>query len=865
MRATECALSAAVTLVLCSSALAAPLLGGALLGFGRSLNYVCGGFESQAEADVDSVETARPAAQLQERPQRSERGNGEALQNMKHLSEDPAVVHVCAVAPDILCITLQAQLVDHAAQLPYREQPGDEIRPEGHEVLAWHRGQIVRTKKDLQLFRRADGGLERAGWLVANDAKYWPQEGIEGRELNVAALPQPAAYRISSQDDPRYATPAEPAAVHRKSKPNDYSNDGKMPVRHWVYLRLPHPLREDATYTVAFVGLNTHPAQVRYVHSPQDVRSDAVHVTQVGYRPDDPFKRAYLSTWLGTGGALRYDAERFYLVEAATGRRVYEGQVRLAFGADEPERMKEEKNYNGTDVYHLDFTDFSTPGIYRVLVPGIGVSYAFRIAQDPWARAFHTSMLGFLHHRSGIALGPPFTDYVRPRPFHPADGMQVFELDITYWSGEASAVLSALERMLGPELAPSKLTTRADAWGGYMDAGDWDRRSQHLMPSYLHLELLDMFPEYFADLQLGLPAQEASNNLPDVLDEALWNIAFYRRLQRPDGGVGGGVESTAHPRTGECSWQESLCVGTFAPDPETSLRYAACAAKAARLLRRWDRELAQGYSQSALRAWRWAEQNAERMLAQQPGKERSVRNMRTLAAVELYHLTADADYHAVAEEGFRAEDFDRLLHAWFAYALLPGELADARLKGEAAAGYRRLGDAALEFSRGNAFNISTHNPYLPMIGYVGYWSTPGMTVGPCLPRAHYLTGEERYLAGAVAACNYSAGANPMNMTLTTGLGHDWPRHPLHIDSRRSGQQAPAGITVYGPSDPATEGRAYDWAHKWRLGPTMVPNSRTWPASEFYIDIYGWPAMNEYTVQQTFGPTSYHWGYLAARQ
>jgi hypothetical protein len=62
------------------------------------------------------------------------------------------------------------------------------------------------------------------------------------------------------------------------------------------------------------------------------------------------------------------------------------------------------------------------------------------------------------------------------------------------------------------------------------------------------------------------------------------------------------------------------------------------------------------------------------------------------------------------------------------------------------------------------------------------------------------------------------------------------------------------------------GGAYDWAHQWKLGPnTMVPGSRTWPASEFYTDIYAWPPMNEYTVQQTLGPTSYHWGYLAARQ
>jgi endoglucanase len=387
------------------------------------------------------------------------------------------------------------------------------------------------------------------------------------------------------------------------------------------------------------------------------------------------------------------------------------------------------------------------------------------------------------------------------------------------------------------------------------------------MPTYLHLELLDLFPGYFAKVELALPPEEAGNALPDVLDEALWNLNLYRRLQRPDGGVGGGVESTAHPRGGECSWQESLCVGTFAPDPESSLRYAACAAKASRLAAPYDDGLAGELQESALRAWRWAEANAGRFLEAAPNRARSVAHMRALAGAELARVTGDRAYADASAEslGFDAP-FDVFRHAWFAYALLPDDMADPALKQKAVDGYRMLGDTALEFASGNAFNVTTDIPGLPMIGYVGYWSTPGMTVGPGLPRAHYLTGEDKYLAGTVAACNFSVGANPMNMTMTIGVGYDYPRAPLHIDSRRSGQPAPAGITVFGPSDPRASGGAYDWAHQWKLGPDkMVPGSRTWPASEFYTDIYAWPPMNEYTVQQTLGPTSYHWGYLAARQ
>jgi len=139
--------------------------------------------------------------------------------------------------------------------------------------------------------------------------------------------------------------------------------------------------------------------------------------------------------------------------------------------------------------------------------------------------------------------------------------------------GESAAVDKACRRLLAPDLDMSSLALHAHAWGGYMDAGDWDRRSPHIRVSYLQLELFEMFPTFFEEVKLALPPTEASNSLPDIVDEALWNLDFYRRLQDTDGGVGGGVESTAHPISGETSWQESLLVGAFAPDPVSSYRF----------------------------------------------------------------------------------------------------------------------------------------------------------------------------------------------------------------------------------------------------------------------------------------------------
>lgn len=102
------------------------------------------------------------------------------------------------------------------------------------------------------------------------------------------------------------------------------------------------------------------------------------------------------------------------------------------------------------------------------------------------------------------------------------------------------------------------------------------------------------------------------------------------------------------------------------------------------------------------------------------------------------------------------------------------------------------------------------------------------------------------------------------MIYTTGMGWNAPQQPLHLDSRVTGQAPPAGITVYGPSDPSENFAFNEWMHTWFLSKQMTPNSRTWPFYESYVDAGKWPSMNEYTLQQTLAPTSYTWGILAAR-
>jgi endoglucanase len=126
----------------------------------------------------------------------------------------------------------------------------------------------------------------------------------------------------------------------------------------------------------------------------------------------------------------------------------------------------------------MDFSDFQTQGDYQVVVDGVGTSYTFAIGEKTWEDAFSVSARGFYHQRSGIALEQPYTDYERPRPFHPDDGVKVYQSTATLRDTAEGLNLSG--QGSGELFATRTDTLVSEAWGGWFDAGDWDRRIQHV-------------------------------------------------------------------------------------------------------------------------------------------------------------------------------------------------------------------------------------------------------------------------------------------------------------------------------------------------------------------------------------------------
>ena len=568
---------------------------------------------------------------------------------------------------------------------------------------------------------------------------------------------------------------------------------------------------------------------------------------------------------VGNWGNLSYTVgSPFHLIDERTNKTVFSGSISLRRRDDDIEDARG-RTYTLTDVYQLDFSAFDQLGQYHLCVEGVGCSISFAIADDVWQSAFAVAAKGFYYQRSGIALQPPYSDRPRPRPFHPDDGLIVYQ--------STTPLMDSRNGLNAQGDDPDNFTRlvqgRTDgivphAWGGYFDAGDWDRRIQHLSIARAFLELLDQFPNQFENLALNVP--ESDNDLPDLIDEALWGLDFFRRLQTPDGGIRGGIESANHPKRGETSWQESLSVMAYAPGPWSSYVYAGVAARVARILQSYAPTKAVEYQQSALAAMAFAERAYRQGIPAVDAVQAVVEADRALAALELYRLTAEERWH---QRFLRAKtqveqnpntDYrinQPLQEIAFLYTQLPSNLADPLLQQTFRANLLREAEQAIQVGANTAFGWTKHHPMTP-VGWGNGLGAPKVTT---LLRAHELTKDNAYLEAAILGCQFSAGANPDNMTFTTGLGQRAPQHPLLKDQRILGQPPPPGITVYGPIDPV------DFGDYWMfeaLASVTVPSVRDWPAVETYFDVFTVPAINEFTVMQSMTDTAYAWGYLSAR-
>ena len=121
-----------------------------------------------------------------------------------------------------------------------------------------------------------------------------------------------------------------------------------------MFLKLAQSLVTGRRYTIQFQQGLLARDEVSFDLDPIRLRSEAVHVSQIGFRPDDPVKLAFLSCWMGTGGNLAYAAGTpFQVVDDKTGKAVFSGKTVLAKEAAD-QSNKTQCRYPCTGLFGAD-------------------------------------------------------------------------------------------------------------------------------------------------------------------------------------------------------------------------------------------------------------------------------------------------------------------------------------------------------------------------------------------------------------------------------------------------------------------------------------------------------------------------------
>src|SRR6185312_6991772 len=170
---------------------------------------------------------------------------------------------------------------------------------------------------------------------------------------------------------------------------------------------------------------------------------------------------------------------------------------------------------SGQNVQTVDFSSYRAPGTGLTLVADGETSHPFTISGDLYDQLRSDSLQFFYAQRSGIAIDGDLIgdEYARPAG----------HLDVAPNKGDTNVPCQ-----------PGVCDYSLDVRGGWYDAGD---HGKYVVNGGISVaEVMSAFERNrsaFSDGQLQIP--ESGNGVPDILDEARWELQFILSMQVPDG------------------------------------------------------------------------------------------------------------------------------------------------------------------------------------------------------------------------------------------------------------------------------------------------------------------------------------------
>jgi len=561
----------------------------------------------------------------------------------------------------------------------------------------------------------------------------------------------------------------------------------------FAYLKLARPLADGDQVCITTKGGE----EIRFAYGSRQTVSRAIKVNQVGYASEAGQKYAYLGMWLAELGPLplaAYIGKDFYLCDEATGKTVFTGK--LAKRSDLQSISKDQRQLllDGEEVLEMDFSSFKTPGKYFITVPGVGRSWEFIVGNDAVGRAFYVQMRGLFHQRSGMAKESQYTRWTM-KADHTVSYRANFAPNARHYGKEGLMMDQSGKPVDFRHFDLVKATATEEVlknvYGGWWDAGDFDRRTYHFEVVDALLSVYMLFPDHFTDNQLDIP--ESGNGIPDIIDEAAWGVDVWRRAQNAAGGVGCWLEATSHPENPDPELDTQRYY-LAAPTRESTLEYSIYAAKLARAYQKAGaKDKAELFFASAQKAWSYANNpaNQVKISANIPkvGKisyaEPEVLPVENVfkAALNLYLYQRNEIYaQAIDKIDFKAV-LSRAREEKSAYFL--SELVEETIP---FAGHvslykqmvKKRADYLIQTQNVLAYRVINWSLDSPYFLYLGWGAGLPFQKGSYLILAWHTTGSETYRDAAYLCFDWMMGANPMGRSMTTGLGKVYPVRLLSL-------------------------------------------------------------------------------------
>ncbi len=480
----------------------------------------------------------------------------------------------------------------------------------------------------------------------------------------------------------------------------------------------------------------------------------------------------------------------------------------------------------GETLRKADFTAFQTVGSYYLNVPVLGYSNPFEIKPAVHHAVSKAGLKGFYFQRASTALNASHAGIWARAKGHPDNNVLVH---------------NSAENVYRPA------NTSISCPRGWYDAGDYNKYTITAgISTFMLLSMFEHYSTYFDTLNLAIP--ESNNSIPDVLDEALWEIRWLLTMQDPyDGGVYSKLTSPNFDGTVMPSASTQLRYVVKKSTPAT-LDFAATLAQSARVLKFYEAQLpglADSCINASVKAWRWARKNRTEYYVQslltnpeiKTGEygDNDASDEFQWAAMELYATTKIDSFYVLSGtlSNFGTPGWSKV------NALGYLSLAHLRKKLTPLADTTKIKQYVLNLANTLKANASTC-PYGTTMSSASYFNwgsnSNAATHGMLLLQAFDITKDSSYFKTAITAMDYLLGRNGTNYSFLTGYGTIPPIDIHHRCSAADGIDAPVpGLLSGGPN---TESQS-DCG-----GSSSYPSSY---AAKSYLDAYCSYSTNEIAI------------------